>query len=72
VRTSVVFVIWVGTLVALAAYGVAAQHRVPQWTHEWCATNACIGKVLNSLPPDRAAEAKLTTWRDSTYVWYRQ
>ncbi len=41
------------------------------WTFEDCRTNACIANLLNSLPPERASEAKLTTWQDVTYVWYQ-
>ena len=43
--------------------------------HSWrvvqCYTNDCIRDTLNGLPFERAAEAKLTTWKDSTYVWFR-
>lgn len=41
------------------------------WTNKSCWTNSCVADTLNGLSPDRAAEAKLTTWKDATYVWFR-
>jgi hypothetical protein len=44
----------------------------PKWTNQTCLTNDCIANTLNALTPERAAEAKLTTWGNATYVWYRK
>lgn len=41
-----------------------------KWVVQMCYLNACISDTLNSLPPESAATAKLTTWQDKTYVWY--
>jgi hypothetical protein len=68
------YIVIVGAMLAggLAAWAdlAAAQGR-PPWTYERCFTTRCIADVLNRLSPDEAAAAKLTTWRDSTDVWYR-
>lgn len=48
-----------------------AQART-EWTYERCWTNQCVQDTLSNLPPDRADAAKLTTWRDTTFVWYRK
>lgn len=42
------------------------------WRVELCSTNQCIADILNRLPGERSSEAKLTTWRDTTYVWFRE
>lgn len=49
----------------------AQERTVSYWTWEKCYTNSCIKNKLDSLPLDRAHEAKLTTWENVTYVWYR-
>lgn len=49
---------------------VGAQSR-SNWEAKMCATNACIEAQLESLSPERASEAKITTWHNYTYVWYR-
>ena len=41
------------------------------WQFVQCYTNDCIASTLNGLTWERAAEAKLTTWKDSTFVWFR-
>lgn len=51
---------------------LAAQERVQSWTFEACSTNNCIKSTLDKLSPDRARDAKLTTWGSVTYVWYRE
>lgn len=56
-------------IAAISAQRPAEAHTY--WTFETCATNDCIKRTLDRLPPDRAAEAKITTWRDTSYVWYR-
>ena len=48
-----------------------AQPRAA-WEYTLCLTNKCVKETLDALPPDRAAEAKLTTDRTFTYVWYRK
>lgn len=50
---------------------VEGQSRT-EWVNKACFTNGCIAETLNGLSPDRAAEAKITTWRDTSYVWYRK
>lgn len=47
----------------------AAQYG-NSWTYERCWTNGCITDTLNRLTVEGANYAKLTTWNDSTYVWY--
>ena len=42
-----------------------------QWRFVECMTNQCIANALNGLSHERSAEAKLTTWKNYTYVWYR-
>ena len=51
---------------------VKASPKSSQWTYEKCYTNSCIEEKLNSLPAEIADSAKLTTWEDKTYVWYRK
>lgn len=58
----------VGVLIGGSARATTRE----QWVNESCMTNGCIAGLLNSLPPERAAEAKLTTWHNVTYVWYRK
>ncbi len=43
-----------------------------KWQVEKCYTNGCIEALLNSLSAETAADAKLTTWDNKTYVWYRK
>ena len=58
-------------LVGLFVGGVSAQ-KPTRWVNEFCYTNGCIGDMLNKLTPEQAHEAKITTWRDVSYVWYRK
>lgn len=62
------FVVFV---VLLMIAGAQAQPRV-SWTYVSCYTNSCIKATLDGLSADRAHDAKLTSWRDTTYVWYRE
>ncbi len=62
----------IALILARVAVLVTAQERVQSWTYETCYTNACIKATLDKLSPDRAHDAKLTTWGSGTYVWYRQ
>lgn len=75
-RAEIVFRIAVVALIFGGMYvhgKVSAQAERPRdWTYVWCARNDCIKKTLDALPVDRAAEAKLTTWENTTYVWYRK
>lgn len=67
----VVMVVAAGAFVGYMA-AVSAQERVQSWTFKACYTNGCIKEVLDKLPPDNARDAKLTTWENKTYVWYRE
>ncbi len=58
-------------LVLISRASVTAQPKT-SWQAETCFTNSCITEKLNSLSPERAAEAKLTTRHNTTYVWYRR
>lgn len=60
-------------IICVLAYAfVPAQERVHVWTFETCYTNACVKRTLEKLSPDRAHDAKLTTWSDTTYIWFRE
>lgn len=61
-------VCWVVVTLLLSA----KTETTTRWTYTACYTNSCIADTLNRLDPERAAEAKLTTWKDQTYVWYRE
>ena len=51
---------------------LAIRPPASAWRAESCFTNECIADILNRLPGERAAEAKLTTWKNTTYVWFRE
>lgn len=71
----IAFSLWICFMVfAVAAPSLlrAQAERAQSWTFEACATNNCIKQTLDNLSPDRARDAKLTTWGSTTYVWYRQ
>jgi hypothetical protein len=74
VRTTVkaVAILLVLAMATIFLRSLHAEERLGPWQVETCWTNQCIANLLNSLPPERAAEAKLTTWDDKTYVWYRR
>jgi hypothetical protein len=61
-----------GAVLTLSVPVLHSQQSREQWEKVHCWTNTCVADLLNSLPAERAAEAKLTTWRDTTYVWYRK
>ena len=68
-----------GLLLAALVFALAMRagaHGIsyikPRWTHKTCLTNNCIAETLNSLSPERSTAAKLTTWKNVTYVWYQE
>jgi hypothetical protein len=61
----------VGATVMTVLPTLHAQHKA-KWTKVECWTNDCIADALNRLSPEVAAEAKLTTWKSTTYVWYSE
>jgi hypothetical protein len=70
-------VLFVGMFVfAFWRPAIAAGSPREVWQCEKCWTNDCITRTLNSLPSERASEAKLTTWGSGpgaiTYVWFRR
>lgn len=77
-----IYLVWLALLAVVGLSTVATllsqrQAERPEsslgpWKVETCRTNPCIATLLNRLPSARAAEAKLTTWHDLTYVWYRE
>ncbi len=69
VAAIVFLTILLGTPALFLRVQAQAQER-NEWIFESCAFNTCIAETLKRIGPDRAATAKLTTWRDSTYVWY--
>lgn len=51
---------------------VPFQQRSAEWKYETCLTMQCVTDALAKLPPDKAHDAKLTTWGNVTYVVYRK
>ena len=72
-KDSTAVIITTITLTLIACAIIAKDNpKSSQWTYEKCYTNSCIEEKLNSLPAEIADSAKLTTWEDKTYVWYRK
>lgn len=70
-RAWIMLVVIVTSVVVRVAY-MYAQERQESWTFATCYTNGCVKKTLDDMPRDAARDAKLTTWQDVTYVWYRR
>lgn len=73
--------VWLALSVAiLVSRVVRAQSKTP-WAMKDCFTLGCVTDCLNSLPPDRAGEAKvlainsqrsmLGALSNPYYIWYR-
>lgn len=66
--------LFVAAIVVLVVGAMKAQADPSKgsWTYERCLTSECIENRLNALSPEKAAEAKVTTWKDVVYIWYRK